>query len=206
MKKYKINEIFYSFQGEGTNTGMPAVFVRFAGCNRKCSFCDTDHSVKMELSAEELVVRIEELSEKHNCHTIIWTGGEPCLQLNSLLVKAFYQATFWQVLETNGTVPLEKDVLKCLQYVTISPKEEIHSMWFDHLLRYPDEIRIPVPSMFCLKPFPIPPHGTVFFSPVFDKEGKVSKENFELALEFVKNRGKSDARLSLQIHKLFGIK
>lgn len=55
MEKYRINEIFYSLQGEGRNTGRAAVFVRFSGCNLKCPFCDTDFTKYQEMSAQDII-------------------------------------------------------------------------------------------------------------------------------------------------------
>ena len=55
MKRYRINEIFYSLQGEGRNTGRAAVFVRFSGCNLACSFCDTDFRAYREMTSDEVV-------------------------------------------------------------------------------------------------------------------------------------------------------
>ena len=75
MKKYKINEIFYSLQGEGYFTGVPAIFIRFSGCNLRCPFCDTDHHSYTEMTAEEIAQAISE----YPAETIILTGGEPTL-------------------------------------------------------------------------------------------------------------------------------
>ena len=54
MKKYRVNEIFYSIQGEGHNTGRAALFVRMSGCNLNCPFCDTDHNPAIEMTASEI--------------------------------------------------------------------------------------------------------------------------------------------------------
>ena len=71
----KINEIFYSLQGEGAHTGKAAVFVRFSGCNLRCSFCDTEHQSGVEMTDEAI-------AEEVACYPgewIILTGGEPSL-------------------------------------------------------------------------------------------------------------------------------
>ena len=72
---YPVNEIFYSLQGEGRFTGTPAVFVRFAGCNRRCEFCDTDFSASVPMTADEIVAEVEKYPARH----VVFTGGEPTL-------------------------------------------------------------------------------------------------------------------------------
>ena len=72
---YKINEIFQSIQGEGSYVGSLAIFIRFAGCNMKCEFCDTDFSIKEYLTAEQILERIGHYSAK----IIVLTGGEPII-------------------------------------------------------------------------------------------------------------------------------
>ena len=74
----KINEIFYSLQGEGFHTGTPAVFVRFSGCNLKCSFCDTQHEEGVLMSDEEILAEVV----KYPAVTVILTGGEPSLWID----------------------------------------------------------------------------------------------------------------------------
>ena len=75
----KINEIFYSLQGEGYHTGMPAVFIRFSGCNLKCSFCDTRHEEGVLMSDDEIIAEVR----KYPAVTVILTGGEPSLWILS---------------------------------------------------------------------------------------------------------------------------
>ena len=67
----KINEIFYSLQGEGFHTGAPAVFVRFSGCNLRCGFCDTRHETGVEMSDEEILAAVQ----KYPCRTVILTDA-----------------------------------------------------------------------------------------------------------------------------------
>ena len=116
MKKtYKINEIFYSLQGEGYFTGTAAVFLRFSGCNRRCEFCDTDFSNATEMTADEIIESISRFQARH----LVITGGEPTLQLDSDLVRAIQSARFFIQIETNGTMPVPTGV----DWVTCSPKE-----------------------------------------------------------------------------------
>ncbi len=68
-KTYRINEIFYSLQGEGYYTGTPAVFLRFSGCNRKCSFCDTDHSGGSSMTADEIAEACAAYPSSHRWRT-----------------------------------------------------------------------------------------------------------------------------------------
>ena len=98
----KINEIFYSLQGEGFYTGKPSVFVRFSGCNLKCDFCDTAHEDGKLMSDEEI---IEEIS-KYPANNIIITGGEPSLWIDDILIEKLHKAGKYVCIETNGTNPL----------------------------------------------------------------------------------------------------
>ena len=112
---YPVNEIFYSLQGEGYHTGTAAVFLRFSGCNRHCEFCDTDFSKSTMMSAEEVVAEIS----RYPARTVIVTGGEPLLSLDSALCRALHGAGKYIHVETNGTLPVPEGV----DWVTCSPKE-----------------------------------------------------------------------------------
>ena len=84
----KINEIFYSLQGEGYHTGTPAVFIRFSGCNLKCPFCDTQHEDGILMSDEDIVTEVS----KYPTATVILTGGEPSLWIDREFVDCLHQA------------------------------------------------------------------------------------------------------------------
>ncbi len=111
----KINELFYSIQGEGFHSGTPAVFVRFSGCNLHCSFCDTHHEEGKTMSESEIV---DEVS-RYPAEWVILTGGEPSLFITEELVKALHKAGKKVAVETNGTHPLPASV----DWVTLSPKD-----------------------------------------------------------------------------------
>lgn len=86
--KYRINEIFYSLQGEGRNTGRATVFVRFSGCNLRCPFCDTDFKEYTEMTADEI---LETIRPWKRCGFVVLTGGEPSLQTDDDLVEALHR-------------------------------------------------------------------------------------------------------------------
>lgn len=111
----KINQIFYSLQGEGFHTGRAAVFVRFSGCNLRCSFCDTDHEEGRPMSDAEIMETIS----AYPSDTIVLTGGEPSLWIDQALIDLLHSAGKYICIETNGTRPLPDGI----DWVTCSPKE-----------------------------------------------------------------------------------
>lgn len=117
MKTYSINEIFYSLQGEGYYTGRPAVFIRFAGCNLRCPFCDTDFSKGRAMTAAEIVKAVHVLHINPRPF-IVLTGGEPTLQVDGELISALHELSATIAMETNGTRPVPDGI----DFVTCSPK------------------------------------------------------------------------------------
>ena len=116
MKTYRVNEIFYSLQGEGRWTGRAAVFVRMSGCNLACPFCDTDFSHYTEMTADDIIEQCQKVGG--NCRFIVLTGGEPTLQADKILIAAWHQADYYVAMETNGTHPIPEGI----DWVTCSPK------------------------------------------------------------------------------------
>lgn len=112
----KVNEIFYSLQGEGHYAGVPAVFLRLAGCNLRCWFCDTDFTSYTDMSEEEIVAEVSKYPARH----IVITGGEPSIQLNGRLTQLLHAAGFYIQMETNGTRQLESGCE--VDWITCSPK------------------------------------------------------------------------------------
>lgn len=111
----KINEIFYSLQGEGYFTGTPAVFIRFSGCNLKCSFCDTQHEEGTLMSDDGILEEVK----RYPAATVILTGGEPSLWIDCEFVDRLHQAGKYVCIETNGTHALPDNI----DWVTCSPKQ-----------------------------------------------------------------------------------
>lgn len=116
---YDLVEIFESLQGEGRNTGRPCVFVRFAGCNLACPWCDTDVAKRFSLPLGDLVEEIGQYRPK----SVVLTGGEPTLVREMPeLVAALKDRGHWIAVETNGTN--DADWLQFADYVACSPKAE----------------------------------------------------------------------------------
>lgn len=131
---YDLVEIFESLQGEGRNMGRPCVFVRFAGCNLACPWCDTDVARRFSLSLGDLLSEIRQFKAK----SVILTGGEPTIQEGMPeLVAALKAAGYWIAVETNGTAA--PDWLADVDYVACSPKAEYAGRI---VLTRADEVRV----------------------------------------------------------------
>jgi 7-carboxy-7-deazaguanine synthase len=197
-----VREYFYSLQGEGSRAGEPSIFIRLAFCNKNCWFCDTDWSYGDSMDIEELLRNIK----KYPCDWIVWTGGEPTLQLNSEIVAFFNKHGYKQAMETNGTnVPPDG-----LAYITCSSKVEpnrLHRSFEKHRV---NEFRYPVGENGVIPP-PIkdlPPADYYYASPLFLGEEKkrfqLNLENLKQCISFVKTT--PGWRLSIQQHKIWDIR
>ncbi len=189
----QLAEIFYSIQGEGTHTGKPAVFVRLAGCNLACSFCDTDYSLKFVASVPEVLDRVRSLGGE--CPMVVITGGEPLAQRETLALIAALRESGKRVhIESNGTVETElpDDV-----WLTVSPKERLVA----RMARRANEVKLivdgRVPREF-LSAFDASTTA-VFLQPEGNKPC-----NIALALDAAKAEPQR-FRLSLQLHKFIGV-
>lgn len=113
-----VTEIFYSIQGESSYAGYPCVFIRLTGCNLRCSYCDTSYAWE---SGEEY--SIEEILEKvkfFQCRLVEVTGGEPLIQEGVYkLLDRLIKNNFEVLLETNGTIPLDRVNKKCIKIVDV---------------------------------------------------------------------------------------
>lgn len=115
----KVNQIFYSLQGEGRYTGVPAVFLRLSGCNMHCWFCDTRHEEGNEMTEEEILTVLSAYPTRH----IVITGGEPLMQLTPYLTDLLHKAGYYIQIETNGILPLPDGV--SIDWITCSPKGRV---------------------------------------------------------------------------------
>lgn len=125
MKRYMVNEIFFSLQGEGMRAGTPNLFLRFSGCNLACSRdregfdCDTEFMSGRPMTAHEILAALGNAGE---CEWVVLTGGEPTLQVDEDLVRAL--RAYQLAIETNGTNPVPHGV----HWITVSPKTAEHTI------------------------------------------------------------------------------
>lgn len=153
---YSVKEIFFSLQGEGAQSGRASIFCRFSGCNlwsgreqdrssAVCNFCDTDfigtdgqNGGKFS-TAEELCSHLKSFWPSHTGQApyIIFTGGEPALQLDQVLVDCCHQNGFEIAIETNGTKPLPNNI----DWVCVSPKADA-----EIIITQGDELKLVYPQ------------------------------------------------------------
>ncbi|MBO5751670.1 MAG: 7-carboxy-7-deazaguanine synthase QueE [Kiritimatiellae bacterium] len=193
---YNLVEIFESLQGEGRNVGRPCVFIRFAGCNLDCPWCDTDVKKHFEISLEDLVKEVS----GYRTRSVILTGGEPTIQ-NDMpeLVAALKEAGFWIAVETNGT----NDVswLQFVDYVACSPKAEFPD---SVQISKADEVRIVASSQdiasFCRKMKDSIEAKDYYISPC-DRGGSIDYASAKSVLSELDGWS-----LSVQLHKILGFR
>jgi 7-carboxy-7-deazaguanine synthase (Cx14CxxC type) len=208
---YSIKEIFYTLQGEGAHAGRPAVFCRFSGCNlwsgreqdragSICTFCDTDfvgtdgeRGGKFR-DAAALAAEINGLWPATHAASkyVVFTGGEPLLQLDEALIAAMHAVGFTIAIETNGTLPVPPGV----DWICVSPK-----MGSKLVVEKGDEIKVVIPQANQdLAAYEHLDFDNFFVQPM---DGLLAAQNTRLAIETCRNNPKW--KLSLQTHKLLQI-
>ena len=194
--KYDLVEIFESLQGEGRNTGRPCVFVRFAGCNLRCPWCDTDIRPRFTTYLDSLVAEIKSFKSK----SVILTGGEPTMVEGvPELVAALKHEGYWIAVETNGTG--EPDWLNFVDYVACSPKAEFPGSL---KLKAADEVRVVASSEdvvgFCESMRDRIKATDYYISPC-EREGDIDFATAKAVLSRLDGWS-----LSVQLHKLLGFR
>lgn len=208
---YSIKEIFYTLQGEGAHAGRPAVFCRFSGCNlwtgresdrasAICQFCDTDF-VGTDGDGGGKFKTPQELADTINAlwpasypasKYVVFTGGEPLLQLDVPLIEAMHAAGFTIAIETNGTLPVPDGV----DWICVSPK-----MGSELVVRKGSEIKVVIPQT----NQDLSAYEQLDFEHFYVQamDGPLAEFNTRLAIETCKRHPKW--KLSLQTHKLLQI-
>jgi len=216
---YTVKELFPTLQGEGAHAGRAAVFCRFAGCNlwsgreedratAICQFCDTDFvgsdgfgGGKFEtatLLADAIETAWRSTSAGPQQRYVVFTGGEPLLQLDEELITALHQKGFEVAIETNGTIKVPKGI----DWVCVSPKAGS-----ELIVLQADELKLVIPQNEhqqlekLMARFEGMDYRNRFLQPM---DGSNLKSNTELAVSLCQKRPLW--RLSLQSHKLIGIR
>ena len=201
--------VFYSLQMEGAWTGTPALFVRLAGCNRSCAFCDTDHTEREQRTPKW----IAKLAAASGVRTVVITGGEPLLQMNAVIeLTERLQFVGNRVhIETNGTIDIEPGLhgySSPFDWLTVSPKDAEWGL-LDPV--YVSEIKLVYPNQLAFIPIAEKaladlPAGRLFLQPCWEEQGDApyaQQVNLKETITYVKEHPKW--RLSLQGHKILGI-
>ena len=208
----RINDIFYSLQGEGYNTGRAAVFIRFAGCNLRCPFCDTEFDSYREMSDEEILTAVKALTSEYGLQTsdyrllVVLRGGEPTLQVDEAFVDLLHEHGYEVAMESNGTRPAPQN----LDWLTVSPKS-LPPTLSQRSGRMPDELKVVFTTEENLEQqlpnLPLPMEGVggrLFLQPCDTGDARRNAAIVEQCVDYIKQH--PQWRLSLQTHKLVGFK
>ncbi|NRA73205.1 MAG: 7-carboxy-7-deazaguanine synthase QueE [Rickettsiales bacterium] len=205
--KLNIHEIFQSFQGEGPYTGRKAIFIRLGKCNLTCEFCDTDNNTYSLMSISEILKKIKEVSNTiPKINFIVITGGEPLLQPIELLCEKLLTYGYEVQIETNGT--RFKNLDNKIQIIC-SPKnvngkflinkkmlERADALKFVVSKTYPNYKNIP-------KFVEIKNKNQIYIQPMDEGCKEKNQNNLLYAIDICK---KEDYKISLQLHKLVGVR
>jgi len=221
---YLVKEIYLTLQGEGAQAGRVAVFCRFCGCNlwsgreedrdlAECMFCDTDFlgtngpNGGRYSSPEDLSQKIVEIwsagpqkeepgQDSNIARLVVFTGGEPLLQLDGPLASSLKSLGFDVAVETNGT----RHLVTGIDWVTVSPKTKLDSI----LVRSGQELKLVYPQKHIQpKEFEELDFGIFYLSPLWSSNQNVFRHNKEMAIEYCLKNPKW--RLTMQYHKIWGL-
>lgn len=200
----KINEIFYSIQGESTSSGLPCVFIRLTYCNLRCTYCDTEYAFYegRDLSVDEIISEVE----KYECNLVEITGGEPLVQLevHELMTK-LCDMNFNVMIETGGSLPIDRidKRARIIMDLKCPSSGMTEKNYYDNInfIKQTDEIKFVIGNRedYLWAKEIIPKYDllqkvTVLMSPVFDKI-----ENLELASWILEDN--LNVRFQIQLHK-----
>ena len=199
LRMFRVNDIFYSLQGEGANVGRAAVFIRFAGCNLRCSFCDTEFESFRDMTADEIMQAIAPFESRF----VVLTGGEPTIQVDEAFVDLLHAHGYEVAMESNGTLPAPRN----LDWLTVSPKRPIKKGWGSEAKR-PDEIKIVFTSAedietICSSIELTSIGATLYLQPCDTGDAEQNRRIVASCVDYIKRH--PEWRLSLQTHKLIGI-
>lgn len=196
--EYPLMEDFYTIQGEGTHSGRPAYFIRTAGCDVNCWWCDVKESWDEEDHPRESVEDIVRRAEESGAEFVVITGGEPLLHDLDPLTFQLKQAGMRVHIETSGSSPISG----YLDWITLSPKRFKEPL--DDIFPFVDELKVVVLTAKDLEwaeqnAEKCPENTKLLLQPEWEKEGAV-----DLIVEYVKKN--PEWGISLQTHKFMGVR
>ncbi len=201
----KINEIFYSIQGESTSAGLPCIFVRLTFCNLRCVYCDTEYAFYegKDMRIDEIIAEVQ----KYNCKLVEITGGEPLAQEDvHRLMRKLCDLGYTVMIETGGSLPIENidSRVKIIMDLKTPYSKMEHKNRYENIghLKPIDEVKFVIGSRedydwsksIIEKYNLIQKVSQVLMSPVFDKI-----ENIDLATWILEDSLK--VRFQVQLHK-----
>jgi 7-carboxy-7-deazaguanine synthase len=201
----KVNEIYYSIQGESSKAGLPCVFIRLTWCNLRCIYCDTEYAF-FEGKDMTITQIIEEI-KKYECNLVEITGGEPLVQQESLeLMKELCSNGYEVMLETGGSLPIKEIDKRVMIIMDIKcPSSGMaHKNLFENIpfLKNTDEVKFVIGteedynwSKNIIEKFRLTEKCYVLFSPVFGKIEPVTLVNLIL-------KDNLNVRFQIQMHKI----
>lgn len=191
----RVNEIFYSLQGEGRNTGRAAAFVRLSGCNLHCPFCDTDFSSYTLMTDDGILNAIASFPTRF----VVITGGEPTLQLDSALIALLHSRGYEIAIETNGTRPMPEGI----DWITVSPKQPFVGSAGSLVVKRCNELKCVFDGR-----TPVDDYGIeadyYYLQPCDTADPERNAAILNACIDYIKRNPRW--RLSLQTHKLVGIR
>lgn len=193
---YRINEIFLSRQGEGFNQGKEVVFIRLAGCNLSCPWCDTEYHSFTEYSVDQVIKEISQF----DCNAALITGGEPAVQNLTFLLEALKDKNYWTGIETNGTISLTR-YNGLIDYITVSPKKQVKQFKANELRIVNDHRE--VSELLSLENEIMA--DRYYLSPL-EINGEMNIMDTMIMVDALNQQGNKPWHISLQLHKLIGIR
>ena len=202
----KITEIFSSIAGEGLRSGEPTIFIRLTGCNLRCAFCDTKYSWQggKSYSVDKVIETVGQIRKRFPADWACLTGGEPLLQDVEPLVKKLKKECYKIHIETNGTVyrPFRVD------WLTLSPKPETYGFAPEFSAKA-NEVKLVVSKELTLEVIQnlrgkIPVKTPILLQPQSNR-----KWSIDMGMKLLKqtlNLGLKNIKISVQIHKIYGLK
>ena len=200
----KINEIFYSIQGESSFAGLPCIFIRLTYCNLRCSYCDTEYAFHegSDYTVEQVLAEIK----KYNCKLVEVTGGEPLVQKEVFkLMQTLCDSDYNVMLETGGSLTI-KEVdkrVKIIMDLKCPSSNMIEKNFYENIqyLKENDEVKFVIGnredydwSKIIINDYKLSDTNTVLFSNVFDKLEPITLAEWIL-------QDNLQVRFQIQLHK-----